>query len=144
MSCLSCRWEFMAISFRHHETRDRGFSARGLAQLIEKSSQSHQGIDLDPRHIIKDNVCTSRFVKHPARHVDAKLRILTIQIGIQRFNPDDHCRFITKPNCPQDCDLPIKERVKLVDNPRRTELAGSVCMRCAIPTRRTCWKPVLA
>jgi hypothetical protein len=72
----------MATSFRHHETRDRGFSARGLAQLIEKSSQPHQGIDLDPRKIANDNVCTSRFVKHPARHADTKLRILGTRIGI--------------------------------------------------------------
>lgn len=97
--------------------------------MIEKSSQPHQGVDFNPRNITNDNLGTSRFVKHPARHADTKLRVLGTRIGIQCFNPNNHRRLITKPNRPQNRNLPIKEGVKSVNNSRRTELAGSVRMR---------------
>jgi len=56
------------------------------------------------------------------------------------LNPDQAPRFRPVASAAQDRHLVVEERVKAINNPRRTELAGSVWIRYATATRLACWR----
>jgi hypothetical protein len=123
----------MTISFRHHETTCRVIMASRQRLPIDEFSQSLQRPHIDPWAILQNHRFAARRIQHPTWNGDPQIVVKL----------DDDRRFLLRPQPANDSRGAVKQRVKSISDPCRTELMSSMLMRCDIPSPRTCWKRVL-
>jgi hypothetical protein len=121
----------MAISFHHHQTRCLVALTSGVGELvdelIDELPQTRERGQLNPRLVAQGLASRGCFIEHPAGNHDPQFRIVGVPIPM--LNPDQAPRFRPVASAAQDRHLVVEERVKAINNPRRTELAGSVWIR---------------
>jgi hypothetical protein len=101
-------------------------------------AQPNECVDIDSRLIELHQACASGPVEHPTGNDDPQFGLFVfIMLSL---HADHDARLTALPHPAQDDHFAIEERMKPINDPRRTELAGSVWIRCDIPTRRDCWK----
>ena len=112
--------------------------ASGLGECIDERAQPNECVDLDSRLIEPHDARASRLFEHPTGSHDLQFGLIVL--SLLSFHADQHTRLTALSRPSQDDHFAIKERMKPINDPRRHELAGSVWIRCVIPTRLTCSK----
>lgn len=111
--------------------------ASGPRELINEAPELYQGLHVDAWLVAHDDPRASDLLEHPDRDHDSQF--LLVGALVVPFDPHQHRRVTAVASASQDGYIVIEKRVKTIRDFRRTKLAGSVWIRCAIPLPRNCY-----
>jgi len=113
----------MAISFRLHGTRNIVALTSGLGEVIDERAKLDECAGVNPGLVERPDAAASRLIEHPARNDDPQLGLVVWRVS---FHLHQHARLTALPRAPQHRHFMVEERMKTINDFRRTELAGSV------------------
>lgn len=96
-------------------------------ECIDEGPQPNECVDLDSRLIEPHQAAADRPVEHPTGNDDPQIE--TFVLAPLSLHADHDTRLTAVPHPAQHDHFAVEERMKPINDPRGTELAGSVSMR---------------